>query len=103
MNLVDSVFATSRSIPRIEFDLKRQINRAAVSIPSHVAEGWKRKRRRAAYQNHVSIAMGSHAELETQLEICFRNSLLDRNKCEHTVVLLNRVGPLLEKLFDSLD
>lgn len=103
MDLVDSVFTTTRSIPRIEFDLKRQMNRAAVSIPSNVAEGWKRKRRRAAYQNHVSIAMGSHAELETQLEICFRNSFLDRKKCEHTIVLLHRVGPLLERLFDSLE
>ena len=37
---------------------------AAILIPSNVAEGWKRKRRRGAYQNHVSIAMGSHAELE---------------------------------------
>jgi four helix bundle protein len=103
MDLVDSVFTATRSLPRTEFDLKRQINRAVVSIPSNVAEGWKRKRRRAAYQNHVSIAMGSHAELETQLEICFRNSLLDRKQCERTIVLLNRAGSLLEKLFDSLD
>jgi len=66
----------------VEFDLKRQINRAAVSMPSNIAEGWKRKRRRMAYQNHVSIAMGSHAELETQLEICFRNHLLDPLKCQ---------------------
>ena len=103
MDLVDSVFTNARSIPRIEFDLKRQINRAAVSIPSNVAEGWKRKRRRAAYQNHVSIAMGSHAELETQLEICFRNSLLDRKQCAPMTALLHRAGSLLEKLFDSLD
>ena len=103
MDLVDSVFATTRSIPRIEFDLKRQINRAAVSIPSNVAEGWNRKRRRAAYQNHVSIAMGSHAELDTQLEICFRNGFLDRKRSESTIALLRRTGFLLGKLFDSLD
>jgi four helix bundle protein len=103
MDLVDSVIVATRSLPRVEFDLRRQINRAVISIPSNVAEGWKRKRRRAAYQNHVSIAMGSHAELETQLEICFRNSFLDPNECERAVVLLNRVGPLLERLFDSLD
>jgi four helix bundle protein len=103
MDLVDAVLATSKSLPRIEFDLRRQINRAVISIPSNVAEGWKRKRRRGAYQNHVSIAMGSHAELETQLEVCFRNGYLSREKCKDTWALLIRVGPLLERLHDSLD
>jgi four helix bundle protein len=63
----------------------------------------KRKRRRGAYQNHVSIAMGSHAELETQLEICFRSHLLDPSKCKTAVALLTRVDRLLEKLHDALD
>jgi four helix bundle protein len=103
MDLVDSVLVTTRSLPRLEFDLKRQMNRAVISIPCNVAEGWKRKRRRGAYQNHVSIAMGSHAELETQLEVCFRNQLLDPAKCDRATALLNRCGPLLERLFDSLE
>jgi four helix bundle protein len=103
MNLVDAVFAAVKQMPRIEFDLRRQMTKAATSIPSNIAEGWKRKRRRGAYQNHVSIAMGSHAELETQFEICFRNNFLDRTRCNVAWSLLNRVGPLLEKLHDSLD
>jgi four helix bundle protein len=103
MELVDSVIAVTRLLPRVEFDLKRQMNRAVISIPSNVAEGWKRKRRRGAYQNHVSIAMGSHAELETQIEICFRNGFLDPSRCQKAVTLLNRIEPLLERLHDSLD
>lgn len=103
MDLVDSAIEATRLLPRIEFDLRRQMNRAAISIPSNVAEGWKRKRRRAAYQNHVSIAMGSHAELETQLEVCFRNHFLDRAKCQALIALLNRTASLLERLHDSLD
>jgi len=102
MDLVDGVLADTRRLPRVEFDLRRQMNRAAISIPSNIAEGWKRKGRRAAYQNHVSIAMGSHAELETQLEICFRNHFLDREDCQRTWALLLRVGPLLERLHDAL-
>ena len=102
MNLVDAVIVSTRSLPRVEFDLRRQMNRAVISIPSNIAEGWKRKGRRAAYQNHVSIAMGSHAELETQLEICFRNHFLDPSRNKETMSLLNRVGPLLERLHDSL-
>ena len=103
MNLVDAVLTATRKISRIEFDMRRQLNRAVVSIPANIAEGWKRKRRRGAYQNHVSVAMGSHAELETLFEICFRNGLLDRATCAATWSLLVRVGPLLERLHDSLD
>ena len=103
MDLVDAVLKATRELPRIEFDLRRPINRAVISIPSNVAEGWKRKRRRGAYQNHVSIAMGSHAELETQLEVCFRNGYLQRDQWQETWTLLVRVGPLLERLHDALD
>ncbi len=103
MDLVDAALAAIRLLPRVEFDLRRQMNRAVISIPSNVAEGWKRKRRRGAYQNHVSIGMGSHAELETQFEICFRNGHLDRGGCTKAWALLTRVGPILERLHDSLD
>lgn len=103
MDLVDAVLAATKQMPRVEFDLRRQISRAVISVPSNVAEGWKRKRRRGAYQNHVSIAMGSHAELETQLEVCFRNGYLDRERCKSAWALLVRVGPMLERLHDSLD
>ena len=103
MDLVDAVLVALRRLPRVEFDLRRQMHRAVTSIPSNIAEGWKRKRRRGAYQNHVSIAMGSHAELETQFEICFRNGYLERGSCTTAWALLMRVGPLLERLHDSLD
>ena len=103
MELVDATIADTSRMPRVEFDLHRQIRRAAISIPSNVAEGWRRKRRRGAYQNHVSIAWGSHGELETQLEICFRNQFLNRDRCSSTMKLSARVGTMLEGLHDSLD
>jgi len=85
------------------WDLRRQMSKAVISIPSNVAEGWKRKRRRAAYQNHVSIAMGSHGELDTEMEICFRNGYLKREGCSEMVSISTRVGQILERLHDSLD
>jgi hypothetical protein len=66
MDLVDQVLADVKAMPRVEFDLRRQIKRAVISIPSNVAEGWCRKKRSQAYQNHVSIAMGSHGALPTR-------------------------------------
>jgi four helix bundle protein len=103
MDMVDEVLRRAKTLPRDEFDLKRQIKGAAISIPSNVAEGWCRKHRRQAYQNHVSIAMGSSGELDTELEVCFRNKLLKRDDCKQITDLLARVRPMLGRLYDSLD
>ena len=103
MDLVDEVIRRVQAMPRDEFDLKRQIKGAAISIPSNVAEGWCRKDRRQAYQNHISIAMGSGGELDTELEACFRNNLLRREDCKEITALLGRVRPMLRRLHDSLD
>jgi four helix bundle protein len=103
MDLVDLTFKAGRRIPRVEFDLRRQMTKAAVSIPSNVAEGWSRRQRRGAYQNHVSIAMGSRAELDTQFEVCFRNGFLNRDEWKNAETLLMRVRLMLVKLHDSLD
>ena len=103
MDLVELVIADTRQLPRLEFDSRRQIRRAAISIPSNVAEGWRRKPRRGAYQNHVSIAMGSEGELETELEVCFRNGFLDREACKKTMALAARVSKMLNRLHDALD
>ena len=102
MDLVDGIIKACRSMPRQEFDLRRQMTRSAISIPSNVAEGWNRKGRRAAYQNHVSIAMGSIAELETQVEVCFRNAFLRRDDWTNTMTLMMRVRLMLNRLHDSL-
>ena len=103
MDLVDLVYATTKSMPRDEFDLRKQIRRAVVAIPSNVAEGYRRKKRRPAYQNHVSIALGSQGELETQIEICERNGFLLPTACAPIFDLSDRVGAMLYRLHESLD
>ena len=103
MDLVDLVIASSKEMPRTEFDLRRQINKAATSIPSNVAEGYRRKKKRGAYQNHVSIALGSQGELETEVEICARNSFMPRETTEKIFAITDRVAAMLYRLHDSLD
>jgi 23S rRNA-intervening sequence protein len=66
-------------------------------------EVWRRKKRRAAYQNHVSIAMGSQGELETDMEIAFRQGWLDRDNWRHLVMLSSRVGVMLDHFHDALE
>ena len=49
MDLVDLVFEATKEMPPREFDLRRQICRAVVSIPANVAEGYRRKKKRGAF------------------------------------------------------
>ena len=103
MDLVDLVIAATKEMPKDEFDLRRQIRRAAFSIPANVAEGYRRKGRRPAYQNHISIAMGSQGELETEIEIVRRNSLIGSEHCQRITAMNARVGAMLYRLHESLE
>ena len=103
MDLVDLVISSLKEVPRTEFDIRRQIFRASTSIPCNVAEGYRRKKKRAAYQNHISIAFGSQGELETEIEICARNSFMARQTADKILALTDRVGAMLYRLHESLE
>ena len=67
-----AAYAVARRLPRDErFELGSQIRRAAISIPSNIAEGYGRLHR-GDYVRHLSIANGSLKELETQLDFAQR-------------------------------
>ena len=72
MDLVTAIYRLTRAFPKEElYGLTSQIRRAAVSIPSNVAEGHALKQT-PAYMRHLAIASGSLAELQTQLDIATR-------------------------------
>jgi four helix bundle protein len=67
MEVVKLVYAYTGSLPKEEiYGLTSQIRRAAVSIPSNIAEGYQRRNRKEFLQ-FLGIAYGSSAEVETQL------------------------------------
>jgi four helix bundle protein len=69
MDLVESIYRISTGFPNREvYGLTSQMRRAAVSIPSNIAEGHT-KRSTKDDVRHVLIAQGSLAELQTQIEI----------------------------------
>ena len=102
MLLVEDVYRVSKQFPPDErFGLTAQVRRAAVSIPSNVGEGGRRKRRKA-HLNHLDIALGSQGEVDVQLEIARRLTYL--NESDHTKIASRaaRVGRMLNGLIESL-
>lgn len=80
MDLVELIYELTKFLPRGEaYGLTDQLRRAAVSIPSNIAEGHGRITDKE-FVKFLSIARGSLLEVETQLEICIRLGFLSREK-----------------------
>lgn len=76
IDLVEDIYTLTAKFPSNEqFGLVSQMRRAAVSIPSNIAEGQGRKNPKEFIQ-FLYIAKGSLAEIETQLIICERLKLI---------------------------
>lgn len=72
MALAEEVYRATNAFPRSEeFGLKSQLRRAAISVPSNIAEGGGRTGPRA-FAAHVDIALGSLREVETLTELSLR-------------------------------
>jgi four helix bundle protein len=101
MDLVFQVYKTSENFPRSEmFGLTSQLRRAAVSIPSNIAEG--KAVGGKSYPRHLKIAMGSESELQTQIEIARRLDLLTDCDANDLLNRSSEVGRMLAGLFKSL-
>lgn len=102
MDLVEEIYAASKTFPREEvYGLTSQLRRAAVSIPSNIAEGQGR-RTTADFIRHLSISYGSLRELETQTLIAARLRYLPVGRCQIILKMAGEVGRLLNGLMASL-
>jgi four helix bundle protein len=103
MDLVESVYRLTASLPRDErFGLTAQLRRAAVSIPSNIAEGHGR-RSAGAFAHHLSIARGSVLEVETQVRIAVRLRLVADGSAEAVLAACDDVGRMLFGLQRSIE
>ena len=98
MELVAELYALTKTFPKEEsFGLVSQMRRAAVSIPSNIAEGSARKSPKE-FANFLSIARGSVSELDTQLELAERLGFIKKTNYEQIDQLLERVDKMLYAL-----
>ena len=80
IEIVTDVYVATRDFPREEmYGLTSQIRRAAVSIPANIAEGFRRYSPKE-HKQYLHIAMGSLAELETELIIAQKLGLIAEEK-----------------------
>jgi four helix bundle protein len=101
MALVRAVYEVTRGFPGVEiYGLAAQLRRAAVSIPSNLAEGAGRNGRRE-FLRFVGVARGSLSELETQLLIAADLGYLPRE--HHVFDRTERVSRLTTGLHRKLE
>ncbi|MEI7455845.1 MAG: four helix bundle protein [Nitrosomonadales bacterium] len=102
MDLVTQVYKFTATFPAEErFGLSAQARRAAVSVPSNIAEGHGRKST-ASYLNFLSIAFGSLMELETQIQIAVRLGFIQEDEALVLLAKTDEIGKMLSGLKRSL-
>jgi four helix bundle protein len=100
MELAINVYQATAGFPKEEiYGLSLQARRSAVSIPSNIAEGAARRSSKEFVQ-YLYIALGSAAELETQLFLAERMGFLIEKR---PIDLLNETRKMLVALIRSLD
>ena len=103
MQLVEEVYTITKTFPKEElYGLTQQLRRAAVSVPSNIAEGHCRNWRRE-FVHHLSIAHGSLAEVETQIEIARRLGYLTSEQVTSIGDIAAEPGRIINGLMNSLE
>ena len=101
MVLTLNIYKIVKKLPKKEmFALSDQMRRAAVSIPSNIAEGCG-KRLQGELKYFLRIASGSAAELETQMQICLNLGYLQSEDIEESLSLLHEVEKMLNSFMNS--
>lgn len=102
IDLCELIYRASSRFPREEvYGLTSQIRRAAVSVPSNIAEGTGRITKGEFIQS-VGYARGSLLEVETQLIVAQRLGYLNSNETDELLEVTNEIGRISNGLIRSL-
>jgi four helix bundle protein len=103
IQLCKRVYAASKTFPDAErFGLTAHIRRAAVSVPSNIAEGYGR-RRKQDYVRFLDIAHGSLCEVDTQLVLAEELEFASKESLSPSFELLGDVDRLLYALIRAVE
>ena len=95
MDLTTKIYVLTRALPKEEiYGLTNQLRRAAVSIPSNIAEGNGRFSQKE-YARFLSVARGSNAEVETQLLLCVKLGYIQSSETDEALSLCTEIGKML--------
>jgi four helix bundle protein len=102
MDLVTEIYGVTRAFPRDEvYGLTNQLRRAAVSVPSNIAEGQARFFRKE-FHHFLSHARGSLVEIETQLMIAQNLGYLTPQQARAPLANAAELGKVLNGLIASI-
>ncbi|HEX2225965.1 MAG TPA: four helix bundle protein [Candidatus Binatia bacterium] len=102
MDLVETIYLATVKLPSSEqFGLVAQMRRAAVSVPSNIAEGYGRQAT-GEYRHHLSIARGSLLELETQVLLCKRLRYFQPEESDSLGKEIEEISRMLATLVSKL-
>jgi four helix bundle protein len=102
MDLVEEVYKITKQFPREElYGLVSQLQRAAVSIPSNIAEGQSRGSRE--FVRYLSVSHGSLSEVETQVLIAARLGYVKQEALARFHELAKETGRLIQGLRNSIE
>lgn len=102
MDLVVLCYQMTRGFPKSEvYGLSNQLQRAAVAIPSNIAEG-RRRQHSKEFLQHLSIAYGSLAELETHIQIAERLKYINEDQIQQVLDKAAEIGRMLNGLRKSI-
>jgi len=94
------VSRAARRIPSPEqFELARQLRRAARSIPANIVEGWAKRSSAAEFKRYLLVAIGSCDECKLWLEMSRDEGYLSAALCDQLSDRFNVVGAMLKSLW----
>ena len=102
IEIVKQIYKLSEKLPSEEkFGLRSQITRAAISIPSNIAEGCSRNSE-VEFIRFLEIALGSLFEIETQLIIISELELIPSQDTETIMILIQKEGRMINSLISKI-
>ena len=98
--MTKEIYAVSENFPKREiYGLSQQLRRAAIAIPSNIAEGYGRQHQ-LEYKQFLAIAYGSLCELETQYLLAVDLGYMKRT--EYIETLMKEVGSMLYRMMNPI-